>query len=264
MSFDREAILAKARKVARINVENGATVQEAATAAALLARMLRKYQLSLADLDGDIASGLERDGCAIVRLFVKKGMQKANLNGRQMEIDGELAYSVSEGRGAWRWKYSAAGYILDAFDCRFAMVEHEKELWVGALGCASDAQCVGYYWDLFYRGLTPTANAYLKTRAIGAQDFGLVRNGFWSGAGEAVGSRVRCERSGNDGFTRQSQNRSLVLAKDAVIDRWCESAGYKKKRQSRLEIDSAAFVAGYEAGQDVPLNEGLTVQEGAV
>ncbi len=225
--FDRESILKKCRKILAIQDDKGATPAEAANAAALLKRMLEKYQLSMTDIE----AGLRQDGIVEVKIFFAPRL--------------------------YQWQIQVHGHLASAFDCTMLMTKDGLGgKWVSYVGCASDVAVAEYYAKYFQEQLAPSWFAY-KKRHGGS----LIQKGsFWIAAALVVSRRLKGMRpEPKEADVPDNGARGLVLVKDGLLKAWLTEQGVKdaKPPRSEMEVDPIAFAMGKRAGQDLTLQEAV-------
>lgn len=221
----RDEAIRKCKKLAAF--ESGrATPAEVAIAAELLRKMLRKYQLSMADIEG----GLRDEGCIEVELFVFKRVAP--------------------------WRKHLVAVIARCFDCRTLEKRYENGL-KGAqlIGLKSDVEVTEYYIHSVIASTLPKAKEIKGFMVhIGqSEEAGLYFNSYMIGVADGIAEQLK-------GAGESSEERSLVVTKGALVEDFLRSRYqvHRVKKSQSVRIHQTAYESGVNTGRRTRVAPALT------
>ena len=257
----RESVIAKCKKLLALARDKGASVPEAESASALMAALLAKHSLSMADLEtGTYGEGFAEQKVQVPYTAVPRWVVHLSTS-----IAAPLDITVMCGR------------TLDGSSVLF-------------LGRTSDAEVAAYFFDWLH-GLLPRAAA---TQRPPTRFPARWREAFLMAAAETIGRRMEAEKrqamreaeaaaaqsaeapSGTADagakfdlplFEQQVQNRvaAIVRVKTAGMDRWIAHRFPRQARPRKVKMpddfDVDGFFAGLRYGRDLPLKKGIGVAQ---
>ncbi|MDR3514887.1 MAG: DUF2786 domain-containing protein [Azospirillaceae bacterium] len=211
-------------------VDNGCTEEEAMTAAAKVAELLDRYDLSLSDVE------IREQSCE--RLAFETGYKK------RIPLDG------------------CVGAIADFCDCR---VWREKnptgDFRYVYFGLRSDVAVAHYLTDLIDAavraelGRFKTSPGYLRFKH---NQRPMANSSFSLGMVASIATRLGVMKAERDAANRRG-GRDLVIVKTAVVDEELAQLdlNLKRGRDSRRMVSPSAYDAGSAAGESLSINPGI-------
>lgn len=218
---DREAIAKRIRNLRNQTVANGCTEGEAANAAALLAKLLAKYNMTLDEAE--------------VRASPFQHHRE-----QHDDFVGERLWKVADG-------------IEHATDVRYAT--SPPGVWpvqIHFFGLAHEVEVARYMLEI-------CANAMRREQALVAGPFLRSPRArrrvmpFLDGMADRLRERIRAMRP------PQPPGTGLVVLRNSLVDQGMKDAGFEtKKRAARSSRDlERGYQAGRDAGDRVALNRGV-------
>lgn len=229
------------RRLTEMRVDRGCTPAEAAAAAAHLARVLEKHQLSLFDVQKltfaeDVVEEVRPVGGKVVPRWAH-----------------ELAQAVSR-------PHDCEYFIRTAYDPQAGRRRSEAYF----IGHRSDAAVAAYLYEVLSRTLLAMADR--EGRAQGRRHAGLIRfrSHYIIAAAWEVRQRIEAERRQARGEAALA-SRALVVVKEKAVEEYVRACHPKLKviDHAPVDYDTGAIVAGGRAGREVELKKGIEQAEAA-
>lgn len=226
---DREKLAARIRALRAKTVENGCTEGEALSAAEKLAQLLADHNMTLDEADLR-ASPFERHdhvGVGAVGLKLWK-----------------VASAIAELTNTRTWTGGRAAPTGNTF-----------------LGLSHEVEVAAYMLAICERAMrTETQNLMRTVRHLPHIKQAAKVVPFVDGMADRLASRIR------DMIPPAMAGTGLIVLRNALIDQEMERQGIELESggPARRPLDTAAYRAGLNAGERVPLNRGLDAQANAL
>ncbi|WP_315921285.1 DUF2786 domain-containing protein [Mesorhizobium sp. SP-1A] len=226
----REALIAKIKALLAKTIENGATEQEALTAAAKAAELMEKYDIEIGD-EEDVDDEVINNDHTFPPEFHNHIMTVSMAIAELCEV--EVIGLVNDAR-------LRTGYRI--------------------YGLPVDVEIAQYLHEIII-----TAMKYEMTRASGGwmlyvpRKREIAQHSFLDGLTERLAERIR-----ELAWARQHKKtgNALVVAKDALIKAAMEDVETFKTRKRRRDVDGKALLNGLEAANRINLNPALGSERG--
>jgi hypothetical protein len=252
---DREVILERVRRLFALSNDGGATQGEAATAAAMAARLMARYQLG----EGELR--VERDGAGGVRIDVTErdvSVAAWRSGTRRMPTwHGSVASVAARATGCRAYREATSIVFVGAF--RDAAVAVELQTWL-VDRCDADTRT-------YMRFARRTMSGFGRTTASS------FRFGWVNGVSRAVEHEV-AERESDHAEMRSDGGpagtgtdlvvvtlREVAAAKSAAVDSWMQSNIRLRSRTVTQTVhDSDAYGAGHSRGRSIRVGTGANLR----
>ncbi len=233
MGMDLEEVMRKAHKLMAFK-DGNANPNEVAIAAGQLKRLLRKYQLSIADIKhGDLGEDvIEED------VFTKRNR---------------------ENRAEWFLLIT----LCDSHQCTLLIGKsYSGKIVYSVIGAKSDVVHVTWLYESLLKRFKESAKD--SARAAGFHGHGITRfvNSFITGAAVAIGERLIPKEE----TEVSSDSRALAVVKSGAITGFLEKKYPELKRAKPKEHNISSGLGaklGYREGMQVPLSRGVENKEQA-
>jgi hypothetical protein len=220
-----EEILRRAEKLLRFN-KNNATEHECANAAALLKRMMQKYQFTLAD----IGQGTSGEGMTERSLLLRRRVE--------------------------RWQIDFANALATPFDCRPMLQTSVRGKDIIIIGHESDVWAVERLWCRLVPALRRQGASV--GRAAGRDGHLLAKfvRSYMTGAAGRIFKRLTDARANAD-TPATADERAVVLVREREVGAWMERQypDLTQYRHGRRQLDTLGLQAGRAAGERAHLGE---------
>ena len=233
-----DGIIHRINSLLNKTVENGCTVAEAASAAAVAQRMLTQHRLTVADL---------------------------SVAGESNEDIHNNAQPLYAGQRRVHWKDKLANTLSIANGCRayvdlrpvFRGGRNCNEIFFRIIGRDSDIKIVRYFFEYLTREIDNLCKCAMGCGEGAGKSWS---NSFKNGATDAVCARI--EEANREVRQEASVNNCTALVKlenkDDAVDKWVgDHLKLKKSPVKRVRYTSSAYVSGKLAGGRINLNKGL-------
>lgn len=227
MSPDLDRLMARIQALRAKTIANGCTEEEALAAAAKVAELLDRHDLSLSDLD------LRKSHCARIEI---------------------------ETRRKQRQPISACIPAIAAFcDCKvWRESDPEDGIRYVFFGLPASLELARYVHDIIATAMQAEWERHVASRR-------LIRHGrdekgsFLFGMAISVAERLAEMKAERDQATRTSTGRDLVLVRQAVVEAEFAKLDLtlRRGRASGKRVAADAFAAGQAAGRTVTIHPGL-------
>lgn len=218
------SIVNKVKNLLNKTVENGSSVHEAASSAALAQKLIEKYNLSMAEVD---SFSMEE----------------------KVEDHGGI---FSSGRVS-TWKSALANAVAKSNNCKIYINRGRKSS-VNIIGRKTDVQIVDYVVKVMSREIERLCKLEQKRQGGHGR---VWANNFKLGAVSAINSKL--EEAKRE--VRRTAGTSAIVAVDnraKEVENWAEkNLNLRKNASSKYTPNSSAWNAGHQAGQSIHANSGL-------
>lgn len=234
---DRDRLLAKLAKLKALSECKTGNVNETATAAAMMTRLMLEYQIEIAELDIEPVAGENQ----VV----------------EQDLDGHVA-----GRGFPQWEVSLLSAIATASDCICYQTQSGMATIFGPV-YEYRLRLIGTEQDIattrsLYRFCLEEINRLCRKWNPYAPV--SLKNDFKRGAGQAVSTKIREERAAvvKEAEARGGEKGLVLLGrKKEAVDTRAEELGLISKRRARSRsVSRDAYHAGYAAGASINVGRG--------
>lgn len=222
------ALLARIEALRSRTTDRGCTEAEAMAAAAKVAALLDRHDLSLADI--------ERRAQPCDRLALPTGRSRV----------GPLD--------------ECAPAVAAFFDCRFWFeTDAEGRLFQVFFGLPADVQAAGVLMPLIAQAFETEANRFRAgpeyLRGRGGRRRAL-HTSFVLGLSEGIQARLAAMRAEREAALCASSGRDLVPAKAGIVDAAMEALGlrFRSRNPAARPVNAAAFNAGLAAGERIDMD----------
>jgi len=226
-----ESLLKKVQGLLSKTVDNGCSVAEAATAAALAQKLITEHRLSMADLDDSETEEIEHT-----------------------TVEGFASARTST------WKNTVASGIAKANDCRLYI--HTSHSFGGKrkriykiVGRNSDIEIVNYMFTTVSREIERLCKIEMAVQNGHGKTWA---NSFKNGAASAVVTKLQAARQ----EAKDAGSSTAIVRLDnrmAPVNDWLEkNIGTLAQRKSPINVNKSAWSSGYAAGKNITTNTGLT------
>lgn len=222
----REEAIRRCKKLAAFK-DGRATPHEVAIAADLLQKTLRKYHLSMADLE----SGLREEGCIELELFVFRRIEP--------------------------WRVHMVAVIAECFECqvvekRYADGRRAAQLF----GMKSDAEVAEYYIQAVIAASLPRAKEINKAmvQMVGNAHAREYLNSYMIGIADGISQQLK-------GANQTMEEKALIVTKGALVTDFLRSRYQVKDGEppkKRVSIYQSAYQSGVNTGRSTKVAPALT------
>jgi len=230
-----ESVMDTLRRLSAMQVDRGCTPAEAARAAAHMARLLEKWQLS----HFDIETNTYDEGVT---------EESADFDNKQVSNAG-----VSE------WVFLLAGTLSYVHDCRYFFRAAKTNIKITFVGHSSDAQVCQYLFLTLSRLLKEMGIRDGKVLKHSGSRLRKFLRQYLQSAVREVGLRLRAER--DKAKQAEVQSRALVVVKANAVNEYWERQHpdmvTDKKNRTPKDFDPVAHVLGENAGRKVEIRRGV-------
>jgi len=227
MASDLDKLKGRLQALRAKTIANGCTEEEALAAAAKVAELLDRHDLSISDLE------IREEQCAQSRVETNK---------KQRQPISACVPAIAEycDCKVWREK-DATGRIHYVF-----------------FGLRPSIEMAHYVYDVIASAMQTGWEHYARTQRF--IRYGHDEKGsFLFGMAVSIADKLVAMKTERDEANRRSHGRDLVVIRHAVVDAEYAKLGLnlRRGRASGKKVAPAAFEAGQAAGQSLALHPGL-------
>jgi uncharacterized protein DUF2786 len=237
LNSEREKVKERVAKLLNMTVDNGASENEAMTAAKRAAELMAHYDIEASELS-------LRDTKAIAQIVVVRKYGNVVIGSKAAVhiarlCDCMIWYKTSERRG------SKPTFTF--------------------FGLPRDAEVAAYLFDLVSNGILAETDIYKASstfemnKTAGTHGRVLIHS-FIEGMDDRISARLDALRREKHQTIHEATGRSLVVSKEELIERGFKATGIKLvsiRRPGPLSLSSDAYRSGNLAGDRIPLSPGV-------
>lgn len=229
-----EAVMRRIQKMLAIANDDRADPNEAAAAAVMAEKVMRKYQLEHSD---------------IVLTSIKAG--------EDMVTEDHIATAKTNGtpvKNVPTWASWLAIAVGRTNDCGARIVRMaDGQVGVRFYGYKGDVAVAGYTFDYLIATVNQLCNTFRMTSIIYKQQGRRAANSYRAGVAQGIVEQLRLARQAKEAEPATTAGTELVVVKrQALVDKWGDVFATKKTRSQVGRGD--AFATGKQDGRQVDVN----------
>lgn len=228
-----QEIISRINALLNKTVENGCTVEEAASAAKIAQQLLTQHRLTVADL----STSEEKIHNNSEPLFVGK---------RKIHWKDKLAFGISASNGCKIYFHTVTVY-------RPGRVRYGHEVHCRIIGRDSDIQIVTYFFHYLEREIENLCKLAMKRGEGSGKTWS---NSFKNGAADAVCRRLKEANQ----VTRTGNSTAIIKlnSMDEAVETWADKNLNLKPAPTKYVNYNDGYDNGKRAGENISLNRGIS------
>lgn len=245
MSEDKDSVLRRVQKLLAIANDDRADPNEAAAAAKMAEKVMRKYQIEHADVvRRELESGdnMSTQDCTVI--------MKRDLKGKGEHIPKKVP----------QWGQWLGVSIAKLFDCQARLaVDARGSACIRFLGYASDVQVAAWTFDYLVGQTISAIRAYQKGASRSKAESESFRRGFVLAVNAMLQSEANKKR---EEMSAAVTSRALMVVKQQAVDKHFGEAAYREKKGHVKVGEADAYWAGRVQGSKVQMRQGVRANDG--